>query len=48
MLAKKKKKKKKGQNTQDTVHRTHKDQQAEVPEWGCLSPTWEREESNHM
>jgi hypothetical protein len=34
-------------NTQYTVHRTQKGQQAEVPKWGCLSPTWEREESNH-
>jgi hypothetical protein len=43
----KKKKKKKVQNTQDTVHRTQKAQQAEVPKGGYLSPTWEREESNH-
>jgi hypothetical protein len=38
---------KKVQNTQDTVHRTQKGQQGEVPKKGRLSPTWEREESNH-
>jgi hypothetical protein len=29
------------------VHRTQKGQQAEVPKWRHLSPTWEREEINH-
>jgi hypothetical protein len=35
------------QNTQDTVHRIIKVQQAELPKWQCLSLTWEREERNH-
>jgi hypothetical protein len=34
---------KKVQNTQDTVHKTQKGQQAEGPKWGYLSPTWEGE-----
>jgi hypothetical protein len=38
---------KKVQNTQGTVHRTQKGQKAEGPKRGCLSPTWEGEESNH-
>jgi hypothetical protein len=33
------------QNTQDTVHGIQKGQQAEGPKWGCLSLTWEGEES---
>ena len=36
------------QNTQDTVHRTQKVQQAEGPKYGLLSPTWEGEENNHI
>jgi hypothetical protein len=35
------------QNTQDTVHRTQKAHQAEVPKRQHLGPTREREESNH-
>jgi hypothetical protein len=35
------------QNTQDTVHKTEKVQQAEGPKWEYLSPTWKEEESNH-
>jgi hypothetical protein len=35
------------QNTQDTVHRTQKDQEAEVPKWGHLSPTCYEEEISH-
>jgi hypothetical protein len=38
---------KKVENTQDTVHRTQKAQQAEGPKVGHLSATWEREESYH-
>jgi hypothetical protein len=34
-------------STQDTTHRAQKGQQAEGPMWGCLSPNWEDEESNH-
>jgi hypothetical protein len=40
ILKKKKKKKKK-------KYRIQKAQQAEVLKGGCLSPNWEREESNH-
>ena len=38
-------KKKEKENTQDTVYKSQKDQQAESPK--PLSPTWEEEESNH-
>ena len=34
-------------NIQDTVHRIQKAQQAEGSKQEHLSPTWEREESNH-
>jgi len=37
----------KGENTQDTVQRTQKVQQAEGTKVGQLSPTWKGEESNH-
>jgi hypothetical protein len=47
-ISQKKKKEKKRLKTKDTAHRTQKVQQAEGPKRGCLSPTWEREESNHM
>jgi hypothetical protein len=39
-------KRKKPQNTQDSVHRTQKGQQAKGPKEGHLSPTWEEEKSN--
>jgi hypothetical protein len=38
---------KKVQNTQDIIHRTQKEQQAEVTKLGCLTPTLEGTESNH-
>jgi hypothetical protein len=38
---------KQNKTKQDTVHRIQKAQQAEVPKWGYLSLTWEREERNH-
>ena len=35
------------ENTQDTVHRTQRAQQAEVPKGRRLGPNWEGEEINH-
>ena len=40
--------KKKVSNLQDTDHITHKGQQTGGPKWGCLSVTYEGEESKFM